>query len=154
MTDLLETDVEIVRDYPVTVTRLWSAVTDPVELVQWFGPEGIDLLDCDLSFDTTGPWFCTMVGRESGDRFKVTGVVTHVRPPNGGHEGSLGFTWAWHDDEDRRGAESHVIFEVSSHDNKARLRLVHRELGDIETAQRHTQGWLSSLRCLDAYLSD
>lgn len=153
MTETVEPEVEIIRDYNVTLDRLWAAISDPRELVQWFGPEGIDIMACDLSFDATGPWFCQMVGRDSGQKFKVSGVVTHSRPPNGESEGSVGFTWGWHDEEDARGPESHVIFEVSAHDGKARLRLVHRNLPDVEVAQRHTQGWLSSLNCLDAYLA-
>ncbi len=153
MNDILETDVEFIRDYNVTIDRLWAAISEPGELVQWFGPEGVDVVACDLGFDATGPWFCQMVGRESGQSFKVSGIVTHTRPPKGGTEGSVGFTWGWHDENDQRGPESHVIFEVSSFGGKARLRLVHRELPDSETAQRHTQGWLSSLACLEAYLT-
>ncbi len=146
-------DLEFVRDYKVSVARLWRAVTDPAEVVQWFGPEGVDIAECAMDLTKRGPWNCTMVGRESGDRFKVTGVVTHVRPPEDA-EGSVGFTWAWHDDANRRGAESHVIFEVSATDGGARFRLIHRELPDLDTAQKHTQGWLSTLRKLDKYLSD
>lgn len=154
MTDILETDLEIVRDYNVTLDRLWAAISDPAELVQWFGPEGVDIVTCDLSFDQTGSWFCHMVGRESGDSFKVSGTVTHARPPADGREGSVGLTWGWHDENDRRGHESHVIFEVSPHGGKARLRLIHRDLPDVETAQKHTQGWLSSLTCLDTFLAN
>lgn len=145
-------DLELVRDYKVSVARLWRAVTDPTEVVQWFGTEGVDITECAMDLTKRGPWNCTMIGRESGARFKVTGAVTHVRPPED-TEGSVGFTWAWHDDADNRGPESHVIFEVSAIESGARLRLIHRELPDLETAQKHTQGWLSTLRKLDVYLS-
>lgn len=145
-------DLEFVRDYKVSVARLWRAVTDPAEVVQWFGPEGVDLKTCDMDLTKRGPWSCVMVGRESGNRFWVSGEVTHVRPPEGA-EGSVGFTWAWHGDDDQRGPESHVIFEVSGTDGGARLRLIHRELETVEAAQGHTQGWLSTLRKLDTYIA-
>lgn len=148
-----DTTLEFTRTYPVAPDRLWQAVTQPGQLVQWFGPEGVDLHDCTLDFTRTGPWHCDMVGRESGDHFIVSGQITHVRPPENG-TGSVGLTWAWHDATGRRTHESHVTFEVSTtQDNQAHLRLIHRELPDVETAQSHTKGWLSTLRCLDAFLS-
>ena len=153
MTVTEDTTLEFIRDYPVTLARLWQAVTLPDQLVRWFGPEGVDIHDCDLDFTRTGPWRCDMVGRESGDHFIASGQITHVRPPTSG-EGSVGLTWAWHDATGARGPESHVLFEVSSPaQGQARLRLVHRDLPDVETAQSHTRGWLSTLRCLDAHLA-
>ncbi len=145
-------DLEFVRDYKVSVDRLWRAVTDPAEVMQWFGPEGVDIAECAMDLTKRGPWTCTMVGRESGESFKVTGVVTHVRPPEDA-EGSVGFTWAWHDDADKRGHESHVIYEVSATNGGARFRLIHRELDSLDSAQKHTQGWLSTLRKLDSHIS-
>lgn len=148
-----DTTLEFIRDYSIGVDRLWQAITRPDQLAQWFGPEGVDLHECDLDFTRTGPWYCDMVGRESGDHFIASGQITHVRPPAGA-EGSVGLTWAWHDQAGHRGHESHVIFEVSSPaPGQARLRLVHRRLPDIETAQSHSRGWLSTLRSLDAFLS-
>lgn len=148
-----ETTIEFIRDYRVSLDRLWQAITQPDQLVQWFGPEGVDLHTCDLDFTRTGPWRCDMVGRESGDHFIVSGEITHVRPPKNG-EGSVGLTWGWHGPDGQRGQESHVIFEVSAHDGGARLRLVHRDLPDMPTAQEHTKGWLSTLRCLDAFIAE
>lgn len=146
-------DAEFIRDYAVPVDRLWHAVTQPEQLVQWFGPEGVRLDRCDLDFSSEGPWNCVMVGLESGDRFKVSGQVTHVRPPEQGRAGSIGFTWAWHDDNNVRGTESHVTFAVAAMDDGARLTLTHRELPDIEAAQSHSRGWISTLVKLDQFLA-
>lgn len=145
-------DIEFIRDYAVTVARLWRAVTDPGQIAQWFGTEGVTLATCEADFTRTGPWQCVMIGKDSGDRFHVSGQVTHVRPPEGG-DGSVGFTWAWHGPDGQRGAESHVIFEVSPTAEGARLRLIHRELPGIEAAQNHSRGWLSTLTKLDTLLS-
>ncbi|WP_375173857.1 SRPBCC domain-containing protein [Pseudooceanicola sp.] len=152
MKDTETADIEFIREYPVALTRLWRAVTQPVQLIQWFGPEGTYLDACEMDFTTTGPWTCTMRGKESGNRFKVSGQITHVQAPDGG-KGSVGFTWAWHDDEDRRGPESHVMFTVEETASGARLTLSHRELQDVESAQNHTRGWLSTLRKLDFFLN-
>ncbi|MEX0340526.1 MAG: SRPBCC domain-containing protein, partial [Arenibacterium sp.] len=96
MKDLHE--AEFIRDYNVSVARLWAAVTEPREIVQWFGPEGVELEDCSMDFSKLGAWTCTMRGLESGQRFKVSGVVTSVTPPMSGQSGAVGFTWGWHDD--------------------------------------------------------
>lgn len=146
-------DLEFTRDYPVDVARLWAAVTRPEELVQWFGPEGVRLESCDMDFTRAGPWACVMVGKDSGDRFKVTGHVTHVSPPDVGGAGSVGFTWAWHDDSDRRGSESHVTFTVAPTDTGARFTLAHRQLDTADSAQSHSRGWLSTLSKLDRHLA-
>lgn len=146
-------EAEFIRDYRVSVERLWKAVTATEDLINWFGPEGVRLESCDMALTRKGPWSCVMVGLESGTRFKVTGVVTSVHPPSHGAAGSVGFTWAWHDDEDKRGPESHVTFTVEAIETGARLTLSHRALPDLVAAQEHTRGWLSTLNKLDAYLS-
>ena len=148
-----DTLLEFIRDYPVALTRLWAAVTDPAEIVKWFGPEGVYLDSCEMDLTRTGPWVCVMVGRESGDRFKVSGQVTSVNAPDDGARGSVGFTWAWHDADDRRGVESFVTFTVEATRTGARLTLTHRDLANIDAAQSHTQGWLSTLRKLDSMLN-
>lgn len=145
-------DLEFIREYPVDVDRLWAAVTRPDEIVQWFGTEGVRLETCEMDFTKTGPWVCVMVGKESGDPFKVSGQVTHVRPPESGGEGSVGFTWGWHDGDDNRGAESHVTFNVAPTETGARFTLSHRQLDTLESSQNHGRGWLSTLNKLDQLL--
>lgn len=144
-------DISFVRDYPVTLERLWRAVTEPVQLIQWFGPEGVYLEDCAMDLRRPGPWFCLMAGKESGRRMRVSGTVTHVRPPEAGR-GSVGFTWAWDDETGARGPESHVTFTVEDTGTGARLTLLHVRLPDVPAAQEHTRGWTSTLRKLDTLL--
>lgn len=151
MKDSETADLDFARDYPVALTRLWRAVTEPVQLLQWFGPEGVYIDDCRMDFRATGPWFCIMIGKETGNRFKVSGQITRVSPPDDG-KGVVGFTWAWHDDQDIRGPESHVMFTVAPTPDGARLHLTHRGLASVAMAQDHSRGWLSTLRKLDVFL--
>ncbi|WP_163848194.1 SRPBCC family protein [Pseudooceanicola aestuarii] len=145
-------DADFIRDYPVAPDRLWQAVTQPDQLMQWFGPEGVRQVDCAMDFTAPGPWHCVMEGRESGDRFHVSGQVTSVQPPREG-AGRVSFTWAWHDGSGARGAESFVTFEVTRTDTGARLTLTHRGLTTLEAAQSHSRGWTSTLLCLDRHLA-
>lgn len=146
-------DLRLERDFPVSVDRLWRAITRPEEIVQWFGPEGVRLDRCEMDLGRTGPYLCVMIGRESGTRFVVSGQVTSVNPPEGGCGGSVALTWAWHDDADRRGPESFVTFRVAATETGARLVLEHRDLTDAETLASHERGWISTLGKIAACLN-
>ncbi len=137
-------DLKLERVFPTSPENLFAWISDGAKLLQWWGPEGMHVPEHDLDFSRLGPWYSVMVNAE-GQRFKVSGQVTHVDPPN-----SVGFTWGWHDDQDQRGAESHVTLTVEPAGGGARLILDHRELGDDEIAANHNQGWTSSLRKLEA----
>ena len=136
-------DLDLTRHYAAPPEEVFRAVTDPDMLAQWWGPEGVRVESGDLDFTRTGAWGSVMINGEGG-RYKVTGQVTHVDPPR-----SVGFTWAWHDDEDRRGHESNVTFTVQSTVNGARLILTHRGLDSEAQSLDHERGWLSTLSKLD-----
>lgn len=139
-------DLKLERDFPVTPERLFAWISESAKLLQWWGPEGVHITENNLDFSRPGPWYSVMENAEGG-QFKVSGQVTHVDPPN-----SVGFTWGWHDDNDRRGHESHVTFSVVAADTGARLVIDHREL-DSDQSQNHETGWTSSLRKLSAQLA-
>lgn len=137
-------DLRLEREFPTNPDNLFAWISDGARLLQWWGPEGMHVPEHDLDFSRLGPWYSVMVNAE-GQRYKVSGQVTHVDPPN-----SVGFTWGWHDDQDQRGAESHVTLTVEPLGDGARLILDHRDLGDDEIAANHESGWTSSLRKLEA----
>ena len=132
------------RTFDATPEKVFTYLSKAEHIVKWWGPEGMTLPEHELAFDKTGPWLSVMQNAE-GQQYKVSGQVTHVDPPN-----SVGFTWGWHDDQDQRGAESHVTLTVEPAGEGARLILDHRELGDDEIAANHNTGWTSSLRKLEA----
>lgn len=138
-------DLKMERDFPVTPERLFEVVSTQSGLLMWWGPEGMHVPEHDLDFSREGPWFSVMENGE-GQQYKVSGQVTHVKPLQ-----SVGFTWAWHDDQDKRGPESHVTFTVSATDAGARLTIDHRDLADA--AKGHEQGWSSSLNKLEKAIS-
>ncbi len=144
-------DLEITRNFSAPPDKVFATLTRPENLVHWWGPEGVSIRPTDLSLDLTklGPWGSVMENAEGGT-YKVTGQVTHVDPPR-----SVGFTWAWHDDTDARGPESHVTFTVEpSADGGSVFRLSHVDLADAEAAERHNGGWTSSLNKLSPLLAE
>lgn len=140
-------DLKLERDFPVSPETLFAWISDGARLLRWWGPEGVQVPEHDLDFSRLGPWYSVMVNDE-GQRYKVSGHVTHVDPPK-----SVGFTWGWHDDQDQRGAESHVTLAVEAVGEGARLILNHRDLGDDDISANHERGWTSSLRKLETQLT-
>lgn len=135
-------DLRLERRYATTPERLFALISEAAHLLKWWGPEGLHIPEGDLDFTRTGPWWSVMQNAE-GQRYKVSGQVTHVNPPN-----SVGFTWGWHDDDDQRGAESHVTLTVKADGDGALLVLDHRDLATEEAARNHEAGWSSSFNKL------
>ncbi|MEP1329227.1 SRPBCC domain-containing protein [Pseudophaeobacter sp.] len=141
MSDVL-TAVQLDRVFPVSPERLFAWITQADKLLQWWGPEGIDVYDHALDLTRTGAYFAKMRGAE-GQQYHVSGHVTHVTPPR-----SVGFTWGWHDESGARGPESHVTFTIEPDGTGARLRINHQDLPTPELAESHAKGWTSTLNKL------
>lgn len=140
-------DIRLERTFNVSPERLFEALSSRALLVQWWGHDGMTLPDENLDFSRLGPWHSEMLSDE-GNRFKMSGQVTRVDPPN-----AIGFTWGWHDTDDQRGAESHVTFTVVETLTGSKLIIDHRELPSDEVAARHSAGWNGPMTRLDQFLN-
>ena len=94
------------RTFPAAPERVFDFVSKTEHLLKWWGPETVRVTEHKLSMEDTGAWVSVMENDEGG-RYKVSGYVTHVDKPH-----SIGFTWAWHDENDKRGVESHVTIKL------------------------------------------
>lgn len=130
-------EVCITRDFDVAPERLFRAITQRSEVLEWWGHDGMTLPDTALDFSREGPWHCEMLSPE-GTRFRMQGHVTRVDPPR-----SVAFTWTWHLPEAMRAPESHVTFTVTPAGAGARLTIDHRDLPDDDRAARQETGWTS-----------
>ncbi len=141
-------DLTLTRHYAAPPDKVFEVLTRPELILKWWGHEGMSVEPDRLDFTRLGPWGSVLVASDGG-RYKMTGQVTHIDPPR-----SVGFTWAWHDDADRRGVESHVTLSVEPHPEGGTLfRLSHVDLPDDAAVQTQTGGWTSCLRRLDAIFS-
>ena len=136
-------ELVLTRQFKSDREKVFAFVTRSEHLLTWWGPEGMHISEHQLSFEATGPWMSVMTNAE-GQNYKVSGHVTHVDPPN-----SIGFTWAWHDENDRRGVESHVTIKlVPAQSGGTEFELRHVDLPDDESAKNHEAGWASTLNKL------
>lgn len=136
------------RNFSADAETVFSFVTRTENLLKWWGPEGMTVPEHNLDFTRRGPWSSVMMDAD-GHKYKVTGEVIDVARPE-----FVEFTWGWHDENDLRGHDSRVRFEVHpAGTGKTRFVLIHSGLADEESAKNHEMGWTSSLRKLERLAS-
>ncbi|MGC1497660.1 MAG: SRPBCC domain-containing protein [Sulfitobacter sp.] len=140
-------DIRVEREFKVTPIRLFEVISSQVMLIQWWGHDGMTLPEENLDFSKLGPWYSVMISDE-GNRFKMSGQVTRVDPPN-----AISFTWGWHEDADHRGPESHVTFTVVETAKGSKPIIDHRELPTQEIAARHATGWSGPMTRLARFVN-
>ena len=137
-------DLVITRVFRAGIDHVYDYISKPEHILEWWGPEGLNVPVHDLSLGEVGPWHSTMQAPD-GREFHVSGEVTEVDPPRG-----VGFTWAWHDEAGLRGPESRVSIALETVGDATRFTLTHSGLADEEARASHNEGWTSSLRKLEA----
>jgi len=134
------------RDFRAPIERVFDAFTNPEYVRQWWGPEGLHTSVVEMDCREGGKWLTTMVGDE-GVRYTVEGEYKLIERPN-----RLVYTWFWIE-----GAESHapstIDIRLTQIEGGTRLTLVHSLFESIEERDDHSEGWTSSLNCLEAFLN-
>ncbi len=136
MTDV----VTLERIMPASATRVFEMVSQPQNMVRWWGHDGMIVPEHNLDFSKPGPWHSVMESQD-GRRRLVSGEVTAVDPPR-----FIAFTWAWHDGGPGgpRETETRVTIEIAAVDeDRAKMVLRHYDLGSDPARAGHTKGWLS-----------
>ncbi len=120
--------------------RVFDALTDPDQRLQWWGIEGrFQANHCESDLRPGGKW--TMRGIGVGGRpFEVGGEYREVERPR-----LLVFTWlpTWQEDA----TETVVRFDLVETGGATTVRLTHSGLSTDKTRQSH-QGWLQLLESL------
>ena len=115
--------------------RVFEALTDPQQLIQWWGQRGI-YGGTKWSTDVRkgGRWRCEGISYKDGSPFHVEGEYLEVDPPR-----VLEHTWikSW------AGPLTTVVrFELEPEAGGTRVRLRHSGFaGDAAAAKEHAQGW-------------
>jgi len=126
---------------------VFRAFTEPEAMVQWWGPEGMDVPEIRMDVRVGGGWR-TCMRSPAGDLHCVAGVYREISPPE-----RLVMTWAWEGD-DGPGRETLVTLEFHDRDGETELVLIHENLASVEAAEKHQMGWTSSFNCLAQYLAE
>lgn len=136
MTDVVTLD----RVFPASASRVFEMVTQPRNMVRWWGYDDMTVPEHNLDFTRPGAWHSVLVSPD-GTKRMVSGQVLEVDPPK-----FVAFTWGWHDGGPGgpRGNETRVTIDISAEgDDRARMILRHFDLGSDSARAGHTKGWLS-----------
>jgi len=126
--------------------RIFEALTDPEQRLQWWGAEGQyrgTQMESDLR--PGGKWMTRGIGR-GGKHFTVRGEYRAIERPR-----LLVFTWL--PDWDENALETLVRFDLDEKDGVTLLRLTHSGLAS-ESARDHHRGWPQVLSWLQAYVEE
>lgn len=128
--------------------RVYGAWTDPAQLKQWFGPEGVRTHDL-IAEARVGGKFRWELSNSEGEKMSIRGEYRELQPGK-----KIVFTWQWEEDEDWENNDSLVTVEFSDCDGGTELRLTHEKLPNEKSRDGHSGGWNSSLDKLETWLAD
>lgn len=135
--------VTIVRRIKASPARIWAAITQPEQMIQWWGPDAGPTLSA-VADVRPGGRFSVVFRLVNGDEHNPTGIYQEVIP-----EQKLSFTW------DLPGAQepdSLVTFLLKPIDGGTELTLLHEHLPDEAERDSHEQGWNGLLDKLPRFL--
>lgn len=139
--DTVEVDVFIAAP----PERVFQAMTDPRQLVQWWGQAGMyRVTNMHADLRVGGSWRSEGVGAD-GKSFHVEGEYREVDPPRL-------FVYTWRSSYSA-GPETLVRVETIPEGNGTRVRVRHSGFGaDLEGATSHGNGWIRVLGWMQAYV--
>ena len=142
-----KTSLEIKRFINAPRERVYRAWTDPAQLKEWWGPEGVRTRNFVADAKVGGKYRWDLINQE-GEELSVFGEYRELVPGK-----KIIFTWKWDDDDAWKNISSVVTVELSDRDGGTELRLTHEELPSEESRDRHNEGWNSVLDKLEKFFS-
>jgi uncharacterized protein YndB with AHSA1/START domain len=142
-----KTSLELVRFINAPTDRVYDAWTDPAQLRQWFGPEGVRTRNITADVRVGGNYRWDLTSPE-GEQLSAFGEYKELVPGK-----TIVFTWQWDDDEDWENWTSVVTIELFERGGGTELRFRHEQLPSEESRDRHNEGWNSLLDRLEQFIS-
>jgi uncharacterized protein YndB with AHSA1/START domain len=135
--------VTIVRKIKASPAKVYAAITQPQQMMKWWGPDAGPTLRADVDVRPGGR-FSVVFRTLDGQEHNPTGIYQEVIP-----EKKLAFTW---DLPGIQEPKSLVTFLLKPIDSGTELTLTHEHLPDEETRKSHEQGWTGLLDKLPGFL--
>ncbi len=73
--------LDVVRELPAPVPRVFRALSEPAELLLWWGPPDYPMVWCSLDFRPGGVWHYRLRGRRTGEEIWARAVYGEIAPP-------------------------------------------------------------------------
>jgi uncharacterized protein YndB with AHSA1/START domain len=140
--DAIELDIEIAAP----PDRVFKAITDPTQLLKWWGQAGMyHCTNWTADLRPGGQWRCEGVSDKDGSAFNVNGEYLEVDPPR-----TLSHTWI-----PSYGSDSKTVvrWELTPSGKGTHLRLNHSGFaGAPESAKGHYDGWIRVLGWMQGFV--
>lgn len=142
---LVENDT-LVQEISINASaeRIFDALTNPTELLKWWGAEGkfqATHVECELR--PGGSWEIVIQGDcKTGKSARVAGQYREIDRPR-----LLSFTWV----RDEDGIETLVRWELDERDGATKVRVTHSGL-NTENLRTRNDGWPLILSLLHAHI--
>ncbi len=133
--------LRMTRFFDASRERVFRAFAEPQQLVTWWGPTGMSVIDHDIDVRVGGAWRTT-IRSETGDEYTMSGVYREISAPH-----RLVFTWAWERDGSR-GHETVVTIQFSEAEGRTKLSFLQEFFDTEETKNAHEAGWHETFICL------
>jgi len=137
--------LRMTRLIPAARVDVWRAMTDPAQLVEWWGPKGFTSPSVDFE-PRVGRSFRIAMQPPEGDRFHLSGEFREVDPPE-----LLTYTFAW-DPPDPDDRETIVRLSLEDRGGKTEVSLSQGEFATQERQALHEGGWTESFEKLEELL--
>ena len=121
--------------------RIFRALTEPAELVKWWGPQGFTMPAIDLDLRVGGGYRFTMQP-PGGDPFHLSGEFLEIDPP-----GCLVYTFRY-DEPDPDDRETVVTLSLGEVAGATQVSLSQREFATEARLALHRGGWTDSFEKL------
>ena len=141
-----KTSLEIVRFINAPANRVYDAWTDPGQLKEWWGPEGVRTRNLTAEVQIGGKYRWDLTSPD-GEEMSAFGEYLELIPGK-----KIVFTWKWDDDEEWENRTSVVTVELFERGSETELRFRHEQLPSEESRDRHTEGWNSLLDGLEQFV--
>ncbi|MDQ3664571.1 MAG: SRPBCC domain-containing protein [Actinomycetota bacterium] len=121
--------------------RIFQALTDPAELVKWWGPSGFTTPEIEIDPRVGGSYRLGMQPPD-GELFHLAGEFLEVGPPT-----RLAYSFRW-EEPDPDDQETVVTLSLDAVAGRTRLSLWHGAFATEARLALHTSGWTDSLQRL------
>jgi uncharacterized protein YndB with AHSA1/START domain len=133
------------RVFDAPLERVFEVLTEPDELVKWWGPHGFTTPEIHLDLRVGGNYRLTMQPPD-GEAFHLSGAFLEVHPPD-----RLGFTFRW-DEPDPDDRETVVVLSLAYLGHATTVSLTQGEFATEGRLELHRAGWADSFDKLDGVL--
>lgn len=132
---------------PAPRERIFRMLTEPAELVKWWGPRGFTLPEVELDLRVGGRYRFAMKPPD-GDVFHLSGELREIDPPS-----RLVYTFRW-DEPHPDDRETLVELSLAAKGDATEVSLSQGSFATEERRALHESGWTESFERLRRILDD